>query len=216
MGIQYKLYNPSKNYTALVLGEFKKKEKEEIAKKIFAKEPTCEQVGFVVTNNKVAVLEMAGGEFCGNASMCAAIMTGLKKVKCSGNDEILNVDVNGNTCCLSCVILPTGINHKVFETAPNKAEAEENIRKETKPTGYMFLNGNVLTPLVYIPEINTIFWENACASGAIAVGDYLYKTTGEDVDINLQLPGGEMNVKVNDDGFKLTETVLFEKDGFIE
>lgn len=216
MKVEYKLYNPNKNYTALVEGEFSKDEKLNIAKKIFDKEPTCEQVGFVSVKGKVAVLEMAGGEFCGNATMCAAMMTGLKKVKCSGNDEILNVDVNEDICTLSCIILPTGINHKVFLEKLDKTVAEEAIKKETKPTGYMYLDGNVLTPLVFIPEINTLFWENACASGCLAVGDYLYRSTGEDVDMDLTLPGGTMNIKVNDEGFKLTEKVVFEKDGFVE
>lgn len=216
MIVEYKLYNPSKNYTALVAGEFDRDTKLNIAKKIFEKEPVCEQVGFVNVKGKVAVLEMAGGEFCGNASMCAAIMTGLKKVKCSGNDEILNIDVKDDVCTLSCIILPTGINHKVFLGKVDKAEAEKEIKKEVKPTGYMYLDGNVLNPLVYIPEIDTLFWENACASGAIAVGDYLYRSTGEDIDLDLTLPGGTMNIKVNDEGFKLTEKVIFEKDGFVE
>ncbi|MDO5332171.1 MAG: hypothetical protein Q4E99_05770 [Bacillota bacterium] len=216
MKVEYRLYNPNKNYTVLVKGNFDKDEKLNIAKKIFDKEPTCEQVGFVSIIGKVAVIEMAGGEFCGNASMCAALMTGLNKVKCSGNDEILSVEVNGDTCTMSCVILPTGLDHKVFLEKPDRKKAEEQIRNETKPTGYMFLDGDVLTPLVYIPKIDTLFWENACASGCIATGDYLYKTSGENVDMDIQLPGGVMNIKVNEDGYKLTERILFEKDGFIE
>lgn len=214
--IEYKLYNPNRNYTALVSGEFSKDEKLNISKKILEKETICEQVGFVTTKGKLAILEMGAGEFCGNASMCAAMMTGLKKVKCSGNDEILNVDINGDTCSLSCIILPTGINHKIFLGKPDRKKAEAEIIKETMPTGYMFLDGNNLWPLVYIPNLDTLYWENACGSGALAVGNYLYKTTGKEIDMDLNLPGGIMHVKAGIDGMKLTEKILFEKNGFIE
>lgn len=216
MKIKYSLYSPSKNYTALVMGRYSDEDKKTISKLIFTAEPACEQAGFVYIEDGITYLEMAGGEFCGNASMCAALMTGNNMVKCSGNDEILKVSLNGNECTLKCKILPMGIKHHVFEGKPNKKEAEETIKGEKVSCGYMFLDGDSLTPLVYIPEIDTLFWENACASGSLAVGDYLYKQKGGKIQQVLKQPGGEITVTVDENGYQLKEIIEFVKDEYIE
>lgn len=216
MKIKYSLYSPSKNYTALVLGKYSEEEKKTISKQIFNAEPACEQAGFVHIENNITYLDMAGGEFCGNASMCAALMTEISSVKCSGNDEILSVDLNGSECVLKCKELPAGIKHHVFEGKPNKEEAEAKIKTEKEPSGYMFLDGDSLIPLVYIPEIDTLFWENACASGSLAVGDYLYKQKGSKIEQLLKQPGGEITVTVDENGYQLREIIEFVKDGYVE
>jgi len=66
----YKILNPGGNKTALVYGtNFTKEEKTEINNEILALNPEVEQVGFLSkANNK---LEMAGGEFCINATRCS-------------------------------------------------------------------------------------------------------------------------------------------------
>lgn len=70
MKIKYKIYNPSGNITALVIGdEYNNKEKELINNAIMKEKPEIEQVGFVSTEYRK--LTMAGGEFCGNATRCA-------------------------------------------------------------------------------------------------------------------------------------------------
>ena len=207
--ISYKLYNPLGNITALVMGEFDDDERKSISQKIFEAEPTCEQVGFVCVKDDVAILTMAGGEFCGNASMCTGLMTGKSKVLCSGNAEVMNVTQDGEFTELFCKDVPRGIEHTIIIGSPDKEEAEQEIRKETVPSGYMFFENNVLTPLVYIPSINTLFWEKACASGAIATADYLYHLFGEDINIDLQLPGGVMKVKVDKDGHVLREKIEY-------
>jgi len=67
------LYNPNGNITALVRASFPHNKRLEIANEILSSNPNCEQVGFVTFDEKAVTLEMSGGEFCGNASMCAAI-----------------------------------------------------------------------------------------------------------------------------------------------
>ena len=98
--IRYRLFNPTGNITALVENTVAPERYAAVAKKILADCPRAEQVGFVAENDGDAEvrLDMAGGEFCGNASMCAALWYALRhpdfscvRVKCSGNDEILTV-----------------------------------------------------------------------------------------------------------------------------
>lgn len=68
--IRYMDFLPAGNKTALVLGdEFRADEKKRINDAIMAADPEIEQVGFVGEGN---ALQMAGGEFCGNATRSAA------------------------------------------------------------------------------------------------------------------------------------------------
>jgi len=74
MDIKYSLFNPTGNITALVETPVEVKDQPKYAEEILAKEPMCEQVGYLSRGNEEAdiVLRMAGGEFCGNATMSAA------------------------------------------------------------------------------------------------------------------------------------------------
>ncbi len=70
--IDYRIYVPGGNDTALVEGTaFSPEEKKIINDLIMKKHPGVEQVGFLGVSGKHE-LQMAGGEFCGNASRCAA------------------------------------------------------------------------------------------------------------------------------------------------
>ncbi len=68
--INYKVLNPGGNQTAIVIGdEYTTVEKKKINDYILSKNSQIEQVGFIsLKENK---LEMAGGEFCVNATRCA-------------------------------------------------------------------------------------------------------------------------------------------------
>ena len=68
--IKYKIFNPGGNKTAIVIGnEYNDKEIKQINDKILKENLDVEQVGFIdIKKNK---LEMAGGEFCVNATRCA-------------------------------------------------------------------------------------------------------------------------------------------------
>ena len=66
----YKIFNPGGNKTALVIGdEYSKDEKKIINDEILKENIDVEQVGFISTKEKK--LNMAGGEFCVNATRCA-------------------------------------------------------------------------------------------------------------------------------------------------
>jgi len=198
MKINYVLFNPCGNITALVDSAVDKNQRIDVANKIMELEPTCEQVGFVQENADFVMLEMAGGEFCGNAARCAALFKNKTKVLCSGYAQFIEAIIDSDVVKINLPSAPTGIDHKIFFESPSKA-FEEEIKKETKPTGYMFIEGDKLTPLVYIPTSNTLFWEKSCASGTMIAALTLAKKEGKDIEKCFIEPGGELHVsaKVN-------------------
>ena len=73
--LEYCIMDPTGNITALVESSAEVSRQPFIADLIMQKHPEVEQVGFVEFGETVQVkLRMAGGEFCGNASMCAAAL----------------------------------------------------------------------------------------------------------------------------------------------
>ncbi len=86
--VQYKIYNPGGNITALVDGtDFTINQRELINKYILETNKEVEQVGFLSKTKKR--LEMAGGELCLNATRCA-IWEYLK-----GKEGIVSITVSG-------------------------------------------------------------------------------------------------------------------------
>ena len=65
--------------------------------------------------------------------------------------------------------------------------------------GMMFLGEGAalrpLTPLVYVPGADTMFWENSCASGSAAAGMYLAEKSGSPVDVTFDEPAGRLRVE---------------------
>ena len=52
-----------------------------------------------------------------------------------------------------------------------------------------------LTPLVYIPGSDTVFWENSCASGTSAAGMYIADRSEVPVAMSFREPGGRLEVE---------------------
>ena len=76
--ISYYLMDPCKNVTILVETPLPEASFPFVAAELMKQEPLAEQVGFVAGEGPGWEegrhrLQMAGGEFCGNASMCAAV-----------------------------------------------------------------------------------------------------------------------------------------------
>lgn len=92
------IIRPAGNDTALIEGIPSKKNRIKINNLIMQMYPHVEQVGFYENINNLARLEMAGGEFCGNAlrSLAYLLLNGKKgrmKVKISGVDRILTAGI---------------------------------------------------------------------------------------------------------------------------
>lgn len=82
--ISYCIFDPTGNITALVETEVAAADRPSVASGIMAGHPEVEQAGFIMYNDApdadVPVsLEMAGGEFCGNAAICAAALYAIRR-----------------------------------------------------------------------------------------------------------------------------------------
>ena len=101
--IQYSVFDPTGNITALVESDVETGLQPSVAAEIMERRPEVEQVGFVrlQPGGEGLSLRMAGGEFCGNATMSAAA---LYLIRCSerrgaplplGEEETVCLRVSG-------------------------------------------------------------------------------------------------------------------------
>ena len=72
--LEYTLLDPTGNLTLLAETPVPTAAQPSVARQLMALEPEAEQVGFVSFGEDGVSLRMAGGEFCGNASMSAAAL----------------------------------------------------------------------------------------------------------------------------------------------
>ena len=88
--ISYVLMDPSGNRTILVETPADVTEQPRIAEALMKEEPSAEQTGFLsMPGNHVITLRMAGGEFCGNAAMSAAVYQAEQSGITSGTIRVL-------------------------------------------------------------------------------------------------------------------------------
>lgn len=216
--IEYKMLNPGGNKTALVKGtNFTDKQKYLINKLIMEKHLDIEQVGFL--SNEMNRLEMAGGEFCMNATRCAVYeySNGNKdniEISVSGTDKKLigkvlsnntveiKLDIlknvndlievkNGFTYVkidgILIVILNEDQSKKYIKSLKENEELAKkemkkfmikNIKVTEKAIGIMLLekvsDKIKINPIVWVKDIDTVFYETACGSGSLAVAIYNY------------------------------------------
>lgn len=99
MQIRYVLCNPTGNITALVDSPVPVENQPMAAEQIMKKEPTCEQVGFILepVEGSDITLRMAGGEFCGNATMSTAAYYCKKALLNDGESKEVKVKVVGTS-----------------------------------------------------------------------------------------------------------------------
>lgn len=75
MTIDYYILNPSGNITILITTKVDEKLHKNVASKIMNLHPEAEQAGFVgINKDGLPFLKMAGGEFCGNATLCTSAL----------------------------------------------------------------------------------------------------------------------------------------------
>ena len=268
--LEYRVFDPTGNITALVETQVDPADQPAAASWIMAQNPEVEQVGFVtfaaagagapVADVPVS-LRMAGGEFCGNATMCSAALYMIVndmpgeanvKVRVSGTKEPLDVRLvrrdavsfdaavtmppavgidelklsdgmlPGNDVLRLPVVRMEGIAHVIIEPdsgffglKDDSALAETLLRGwcgvlGAECLGMMFLDEGkgvrALTPLVYVPGADTMFWENSCASGSAAAGMYLAAKEGKPVDVTFSEPAGSLRVTSDPDSGR---TVLY-------
>ena len=94
--VHYSILDPTGNITALVEDPVDQELQPAMAASLMRQHPSVEQVGFVRVGEDVASgalpeLRMAGGEFCGNATMSAAALHALRVAKAGSDGEPLAV-----------------------------------------------------------------------------------------------------------------------------
>lgn len=243
--MDYTLLDPTGNITILVETPVPAAQQPIRASDLMMKEPTAEQVGFVAEAPAGAdydiALRMAGGEFCGNATMSAAALWCADHGKTERTVRVRAVGAPGVVCVeisalrdggyAGAVEMPRpaaveevslaidgeryrlplvrfdGIAHLIVTVPMEKSRAERAVRRwcrqlGTDGLGLMLLDMSegTLTPLVYVPAADTLFWESSCASGTSAVGAYLAAAEGEPVDTSFLEPGGILGVSAWPDG----------------
>jgi len=115
--IKFMIYNPGGNITALVINDnYDKIFKQEINNTILYKFNFIEQVGFISNN----YLEMAGGEFCINASRCAIYHLSTINKKLVVN--ILDKKIKGKILNNNIVSISYQINKNIDSLITNNKE----------------------------------------------------------------------------------------------
>lgn len=253
--LKYYIFDPTGNITALVESGVAAADQPAVAMRIMERHPGVEQVGFITYADDAAAdvpvsLRMAGGEFCGNATMCTAALYMIRKnmpgsaairVRVSGAAEPLEVQLRrkdavsfdaavtmppavgidelrladgmlpGSDSLSLPIVRMEGIAHVIIEPdsgffglKDDPALAETLLRGwcgvlGADCLGMMFLGDGAalrpLTPLVYVPGADTMFWENSCASGSAAAGIYLAAQAGTPVDVTFDEPAGRLRVE---------------------
>lgn len=239
--IEYKILNPGGNKTALVKStKFKDKQKCLINRLIMEKYLEVEQVGFL--SNETNRLEMAGGEFCMNATRCAiyeyskenedsieisvsGTNNSLKGRVLNDNKVEIKIDISKNIDELIEVqndfilVKIDGILIVIFDEEKSKEyirklkDNEELAKKELKE----FMNKNIQTtekaigimllenvldkikinPVVWVKDIDTVFYETACGSGSLATAIYNYYNCKEEMLEIIQPSGYTVNIELD-------------------
>ena len=198
MEVEYIIYNPAGNITALVLGdEYNSEQRKLINNAIMEREKRVEQVGFLSQKDKK--LTMAGGEFCGNATRCAALYYIKKEesIELKINNNKIKAGIDCDTLEVWCEVpieeykiekicetiykvVLKGITLLVVKDIESYKELKQSainlIKKynlDDDAIGVMFVDNAEdiikVYPIVWVKEIDTLFFENACGSGTIAV-----------------------------------------------
>lgn len=204
------IVRPSGNDTALITGIVEKEKRKPINDAVLKRFPNVEQVGFYKYDKQknIATLEMAGGEFCGNATRSLAYLLlkarkGTIFIKASGTKKLLQAGIKRKNFAYAQMPIYKSINAisqiapKLYQVklegivhliVPNKTNySASQLKREAKcllkktgllysqpASGVMFIDDSKetidLRPIVWVRDIQTLFYETACASGTTAVG----------------------------------------------
>lgn len=236
--ITYFIVNPGGNTTAIVRGSFPSKERRALAKQILKTNRAIEQVGFWMpakTRKAMARLEMAGGEFCGNATRSLAALLGRKgpfyisvsglqkpvKVTTTKNGSSVELPLNTFRVNRNVFDLP-GISHVLLQRAKINKETAQKILKnngllQKEAAGVMAYTKHrsgiyELMPVVWVRDVKTLIAETACASGTAALAYACWKSSGKKSLLVRQPSGTIYKTAVDRDGLTITGPILSIKE----
>lgn len=138
------------------------------------------------------------------------------KIKNNAQISETSFEYNGKKYKLPIISLG-GISHIVAEASCIDFEPENVIKKicadiNASALGIMMFDraGQALTPLVFVPEGDTLYWEKSCASGTIALGAYLFYKSGKRVSLIVNEPGGKLGITADKDSLVLSGNAVVE------
>lgn len=179
-------------------------------------------------------IEMMGGEFCGNAVRSYGYLqadgteNNRLAVEISGATAPVPVTVNpAQQSAFADMPLPLGVDwisvrgtkyplvqcqgigHLLAMNQPPEPAFLEEARPilnrlEQEAWGIMFLDGQQLTPAVYVKSTESLVWESSCGSGSVAAAWYLAGQEESRQAFHFQEPGGEINVAVRREDGRVT------------
>lgn len=249
---EFAILRPGGNDTMLIKGIVKeslRKPLNDIAMKFY---PNIEQVGFYSYSpiKKLGRLEMAGGEFCGNAlrSLAYLLLKGKKgeiRFKVSGVNRLLKAGVSRKNIAYTQMPIMDGvssvarlgnnlwqvdlegISHLITVSSkklgPKKAKiiAKGLLKRtgllESKPaSGVMFIRQSKFNsetdsePVVWVRDIQTFFYETACASGTAAIGLWSsLQDKNQNTTLQVKQPSGSfIKVKVQKAKAQFTDVFI--------
>lgn len=238
---QISILRPGGNNTMLIKGLVKNSNKKKLINdQMMSLYPNVEQVGFYEFNPKtnIATLEMAGGEFCGNATRSLAYLLlngkqGQITVKVLGTSKglkagirkentafaqmpvtnfksikklrtnLFRVDLEGITQLVYIqneqVLSKRNrqINSQNLKSYAFKILQRENLIYSVPAAGVIFVTDRgkfiEIKPIVWVRDIETLFYETACASGTAAVGIWkAFQTSKKVVNVKILQPSGKL------------------------
>ena len=199
MKIKYKIFNPAGNITALVIGDdYTIEERKIINDKIMEKETDVEQVGFL-SNTENRLTMAGGEFCGNGARCAALYYINEKKIdniNLKINNEELRAGIDKNMKIWCEIPLEeykiTQVDENIYKIKlkgitilvisdikqyKNLKESSKELIKyyniDDSAVGVMFVERLEeyikIYPIVWVKEIDTFFFENACGSGTIAV-----------------------------------------------
>ena len=131
--------------------------------------------------------------------------TGTVKMPLPDRFETVHLFFNGIPFSLPLVRF-SGICHLIFPGHFPKEDAERAVVQwardlDAPALGLIQLDEkeHVLTPLVFVPSVNTLYWEHSCASGTAAAAYYLSQRNGNPLAVGFKEPGGVLKAAVTND-----------------
>ena len=227
MNISVSMINPGGNITLLVEGMFDKSTKKTINDFLLKQFPKAEQVGFFGQSNTIPQLEMAGGEFCGNAvrslshlllnekTISLDIEIVGKTIRTGYKDNLIFTEIPIKPSFSSITKISSdlykveleGITHLISLREQN--DSIDNLKKIAKDlleqfnlltsspaAGVMFVKKSqadteviAIDPVVWVRDIQTLFYETACGSGTTAIALWISKNRSENITtLHIQQP----------------------------
>ena len=123
--LRYSILDPTGNITALVEGDAPVPAQPALAAAVMRRHPEVEQVGFLRADGALPSLRMAGGEFCGNASISAAALLLLRagrdeaacRLQVSGAERPVELRLRraGPDCARAAILMPPALGLETAE-----------------------------------------------------------------------------------------------------